>query len=128
MQEEWVGKNVKLALLSESIKEFLEGKGFETSERRLADDYEISAVRESGPDSLRVILRIRGKPDSFVLELAPAEQSRMLKVLGPLAILFGGGSLFLRGIKSEEAFEELEEEFWLFVEETVARLAGSAKE
>jgi len=34
----------------------------------------------------------------------------------------------LRGIKSEEAFEELEEEFWLFVEETVARLAGSAKE
>jgi hypothetical protein len=45
--------------------------------------------------------------------------------LGQLTHLFGGGVLFLRGVKSDEAEEKLERDFWIFIEEKIDFLAKS---
>jgi hypothetical protein len=47
--------------------------------------------------------------------------------IGQLASLFGLGVLFLRGVRSEEAGERLERDFWAVIEEKIDRIANSAK-
>ena len=42
--------------------------------------------------------------------------------------MFGGGYLVVRGLRAKEALEKLEREFWVYVEERVAQLAGSAED
>jgi len=128
MQRQWIGKNVKLPLLSEYIEEFLRARDFETSKKELKNEYRISGTLQNSHGSTGVTVRIYGNPNDFVLELVPMEVARLSKMFGSITTLLGGGTLFLRGLRSEEVFGKLEGEFWLFVEETVARLVGSAKD
>jgi hypothetical protein len=39
----------------------------------------------------------------------------------------GGGYFLLKGLKLQEELEKLEREFWIYVEDKVAQLAGSAQ-
>ena len=62
-----------------------------------------------------------------MVEIVASERTRGSIRLGMLAQLFGGGYLVVRGLRAKEALEKLEREFWVYVEEKVAHLAGSAE-
>jgi len=62
-------------------------------------------------------VRIAGDPNDFSVELSTEESSDTLIRLGTLTSLFGGGILFLKGMKSKELLDKVESDFWRFVEE-----------
>lgn len=130
MKKQWREKNVDLTLLSKTIEDFLKAKGYRT--RSLLGEskkkYRISATLLKNRDSTGVVVRIYGEPNDFVMELDLPIEAQLSKTLGSVIALFGGGYLYLRGLKSEEAYQKLEEDFWLFAEEAVARLIDSTKE
>lgn len=125
METQWTGKNVDLALFSRNVAEFLKVKGYKTVSRELGNEHRISATMRGKGAFTGVLVRVYGEPDDFVVEIDVAKEARLSKVLGSITALFGGGSLTLRGLKSEEALQELEKEFWLFAEETVTRLVDT---
>jgi len=48
-------------------------------------------------------------------------------MLGFLTGIIGGGSIFLKNVKTLETLEKLEKEFWIYVEDLVAQLVDSAR-
>jgi hypothetical protein len=107
--------NCKVDLLpfSERIKRFFKSRGFEASIVKLTNGYLIS-VRKSFTERLRV--RIIGNPGEFLVELSTEEGSDASIMFGGLTTIFGGGGLFLRGIRSRELLEKLESDFFSYVE------------
>jgi hypothetical protein len=126
MQERWVGKNVDLSLLSERVENFFADKGFITTKDWSASEYAISAKPQRGVAIIgRVNVRILGDPNDFLIEFSTSEHSRSAVKLGFFTTMFGGGSLLLRGLKSREALEKLEKDFWLHTEEAIGYLSNS---
>ena len=126
MQERWVGKNVDLQFLSESIENFFRDKGFRVTKDGSAPEYTISAKPQQGIGIIgRVTVRILGDPNDFLIEFSTSGHSRSAVKLGFITTIFGGGSLVLRGLKSQEELEKLEKVFWLHLEEAIIHLTNS---
>lgn len=126
MRRRWLGKNVDLALLSDLVEGFLSRRGFKTRKDTSAEGYTLLAaplrvcdVRED------VTVKVFGDSKDFEVEFLSSEKSRLSVRTGYLTTLFGGGNLLLKGLKLYEALEKMEKEFWLYLEETVARLTAS---
>lgn len=128
MRKQWVGKNVDLALLSESFEKFLKGKGYKTQRGTLSNGYEILGTpRRFRNMSGGVVVRILGDCNDFVVELMASQRTHDSIMWGYMTTFFGGGSFLLRSLKSKEALERLEVRFWVYAEETIENLVGSAE-
>ena len=126
MQRLWVGKNIDLALLSERIENFFKDKCFKVTKDWSASEYTISARPQHGVGILgRVIVRILGDSNDFLIDFSTSGRSRSAVKLGFITTMLGGGSLILRGLKSQEALEKLEKDFWIYIEEAITRLMNS---
>ncbi|MFQ5999580.1 MAG: hypothetical protein ACE5J6_02255 [Candidatus Bathyarchaeia archaeon] len=126
MRRQWVGKNVDLALLSERLEDFFKSRGFKTRKDELADGYTISVASQNGRYMRGDIdVRIVGNSNDFVIEFFAGERARSSMMLGFITTILGGGSLILRGLRSQEALEKLEREFWVCAEDSVVHLASS---
>lgn len=126
MYKQWVGKNVDLALLSKRIVGFFEGIGFKCKEIHVKKEHGVTGK----PFHLkimceRVVVDVFGHSNDFSVEFDTGSSRSLL--LGSGATLFGGGVFVLRGLELKEALEKLESEFWMFMEDAVARLVGSAR-
>lgn len=127
MQSRRVEKNVDLKLLREHIESFFKDRGFKIAEERSESKYEISARPQHGVGILgSVIVRVLGDSNDFLIEFSTSRHSRSAVKLGLMTTMFGGGSLVLRGLKSREALEKLEKDFWIYVDEAITRLINSA--
>jgi len=129
MQRRWTEKNVNLALLSECVEDFFKDRGFSTEKDELAGGYTIRWA----PPRVRnmrdaMTAKILGNPNDFVVEIVASERAWGSIRLGILTKMFGGGYLVLRSLRAKEALEKLEREFWAYVEEKAAHLAGSAEQ
>lgn len=151
MQKRWTGKNVDMDLLSDCIESFFKDRGFTTKRTQSAGErtflltpqYATKDVKEAmTAKTLGTIFwtpqfatnlkrplhaRIVGDCNDFVIELIASELTRRSTWLGMLTKSFGGGYLVLRSLRLQEALEKLENEFWVYIEDKVAHLAGSAK-
>lgn len=126
MRRQWMGKNVDLALLSERVEDFFRGKDFRTRKDESGDGYTISGTPHNARDVRGgITVRILGNSNDFVIELIAGERIRSSILLGFITTLIGGGSLLLRGLRSQETLEKLEREFWVYAEDSVVHLAGS---
>jgi len=128
MQSQWIGKNVDLKLLGECIEDFFKVKGFKTTKDESAGKYTIlwtSQRVRNMRDAMRAA--VFGDSNDFVVEIIASERTRGSITLGMLTKAFGGGYLALRGLKAKETLEKLEKEFWVYIEEKVAHLTGSAE-
>jgi hypothetical protein len=119
---------VDLALLRQWIQRFFRKKEFRISEEVDDGDHRIIARPTYVHEIVDTItVSVSGSADDFTVGLYIGARSETLMKIGQLASLFGLGVLFLRGIRSEDAGEKLEKDFWVFLEEKIDRLAGSAK-
>lgn len=152
MQKRWNGKNVDLDMLSEGIEEFFRDRGFATKrfesegerivywapQQTTKEMKEQMTAKTIGtvfgspqypPPDLKgpITVKIVGDSNDFVIELIASELTRSSIRLGMLTKIIGGGYFLLRGLRLREALEKLETEFWVYVEDKVTHLAGSAK-
>jgi len=129
VQKRWAGKSVDLTLLSGCVEDFFKDKGFVTKIHESEGERTIFWAPKSIKNlnkAMKVI--IFGDPNNFVIELTASENTRRSLWLGLLTKSLGGGYLVLRGSRMREALEELEREFWVFIEDKVAHLVGSAEQ
>ena len=127
MRTSWGGRNIDLALLSVYVEDFLKNNGFGV--RKIVSSKECTVLEtRKRPRSFHmdVTVKIIGDSNDFVIEFLAGERVRSSVRWSLLATAFGGGSFLLRALKSQEALQKLEKEFWVYNEETVNRLTGSA--
>lgn len=130
MQKSWTGKNLDLDLLSNSVEDFFKDRGFLTRKIESAGERTILWAPERVGINLKESLRVTilGEPNSFSIELLASELTKRSIRLGILTKPIGGGYFLLKSLKLREALEKIEHEFWTYVEDRVADLAGSAKQ
>jgi len=127
-ENRYTGRNVDLMLLSEWVERFFEKKLFRTIREEKTKAHRITARPTYEHEVLdRVTVCISGDPNDFVLQFITGARSNLFVKLGLLTTLFGGGIAFLRGVKSQEAEEQLERNFWTYVNEKIDFIAGSAR-
>jgi hypothetical protein len=127
METSFVGRNVDLSLLGEWVERFFKNKEFKVAINKKAVGYTVTA----GPTYVHEIVgninvSVYGEPNDFVVRFIAGARSGLYKKFGLLTSLFGGGVLLMRGMKSEEAEEKVEKDFWVYVEEKIDFLADSA--
>jgi len=127
MNRPYKGRNVDLSLLSRWIERFFKKKEFRVSKETEEETFRIVARPTYVHEIVDTItVSVSGNSNDFVVKLYIGTRSEVLMKIGQLASLFGLGVLFLRGVKSDEAGETLQREFWVFVEEKIDFLTNSA--
>jgi hypothetical protein len=127
MNRPYQGRNVDLSLLSQWIERFFKRKEFRVKKETEEETFRIVARATYVHEIVDTItVSVSGNSNDFVVKLYIGTRSEVLMKIGQLASLFGLGVLFLRGIKSYEAEETLQREFWVFVEEKIDFLTNSA--
>jgi hypothetical protein len=127
MNRPYKGRNVDLSLLSQWIERFFRKREFRVTKETDKEAFRIIARPTYVHEIVDTItVSVSGNSNDFVVKLHIGTRSEALIRIGQLASLFGLGVLLLRGIKSDEAEESLQREFWVFVEEKVDFLTGSA--
>lgn len=129
MEKRWTGKNVDLDLLREHIEDFFKEKGYTTERIEHAEERTISWAPQHAPKNVKeaMTVKIVGDSNDFLIKFMASELSRRSIWLGMLSKSLGGGYLLLRSLRLRETLEKLEREFWVYIEDKVARMAGSAK-
>lgn len=127
MRKHWVEKNVDLALLSRCAEDFFKGKGLKTKIEKSAGEYRILLASKRAPNTREnVDIRIWGDSSDFAIEFSADERARSAILFGYTTTMLGGGNVLLRGLRSLEALEKLEKEFWVHVEQCIERLNNLA--
>ena len=127
MNMPYKGRNVDLSLLSRWIERFFRKREFRVTKEIEEETFRIVARPTYVHEIVDTItVSVSGNPNDFVVKLYIGTRSEVLMKIGQLASLFGLGVLFLRGVKSDEAGETLQREFWVFVEEKIDFLTNSA--
>jgi hypothetical protein len=129
MKFRWTGKNVDLALLTESIGVFLMSKGFlkrrDVAEKRNERVLTYSLEREGKPVVASV--RICGLPDDFEVDFLIDRRAETMARLGILSTFLGSG-FYMRGRLENVAYvERLEGDFWDYVGEEIKRNSQNTK-
>ena len=128
MKRPYQGRNVDLSLLAQWIERFFRKKEFKVTRETDEEIFRIVARPTYVHDIVdTTTVTVSGNPKDFTVKLYIGARSETLMKIGQLASLFGLGVLFLRGIKSDEAEDTLQREFWIFVEEKIDFLTDSAE-
>jgi hypothetical protein len=129
MEDQWVNKNVDLSVFNNRLVQFFEKKSFATSQESSEEKYHIVARPRRFHDVLEEIhVYVNGQPDNFRVKFDAGSHSSKLVRFGILTTAFGGGRLTLKGLKSQEALEKLEREFWIYLDKAIWNLANVASD
>jgi len=127
METTFVGRNVDLSLLGEWLDRFFKNREFKVAVNKGARGYTVTAAPTYVHEIVgNIHVSVSGEPNDFVVKFIAGTRSGLYKKFGLLTSLFGGGVLLMRGMKSEEAEEKVERDFWVYVEEKIDLLANSA--
>lgn len=127
MEDRWKDKNINLSILSNRLVQFFEARDFVTFREDSEKKYHIVVAPRRFHDILEEIdVYVSGEPDSFKVRFDSGARSRELVRYGILTTVFGGGRLTLKGLKSQEALEKLEREFWIYLDRVIWSLSGCA--
>jgi len=129
MEDQWVNKNVDLSVLNNRLVQFFEKRSFVASQESSEEKFHIVARPRRFHDVLEEIhVHVTGQPDNFKVRFDAGSHSSELVRFGILTTVFGGGRLTLKGLKSQEALEKLEREFWIYLDRAIWSLANLASD
>lgn len=127
MEVQWKNRNIQLSMLSDFICQFFTDRGFAVSSNDSGGKYLVVArPKHFHQIAENIRVSVTGKPDDFTVEFAAGAHSRLLVIFGTLTSFLGGGAYGLKGLKSREALEKLEPEFWTYLTEKICQLEDSA--
>jgi hypothetical protein len=126
MEDRWVDKNIDLSAIASCLVQFFKERNFVSSQESSEKEYHIIVLPSRYYDILEEIhVYISGQPNDFTVKFDSGSKSRTLVRHGILTTFLGGGNLTLKGLKSQEALEKLEKEFWIYLDKVVWSLANS---
>lgn len=125
MMYRWIDVNVDLSLVASIVKEFFESREFRTRIDELDDGCRVLAVKRVNDESKAVFVEVHGRRDDFRVEFSTGSHERSLIMLGPLTTLFGLGAFLQGEIKRSDFFGNLEGDFWIYMEDAIAKFKVS---
>lgn len=128
LKYQWIGKNVNLNLLVETLERFLQSRKFKTRREDSAGLYQLFATLRTPEGEARCTnVNVSGTPSDFTVQLRVAEQTHIVWKLSPLFSFFGGGALLSKKLRSAEFYQRFEEEFWRYLEDKILQFTDSEK-
>ena len=125
MESHFIDKNIDLATVGRWIENFFEKKGFKPIKEVIPDGYKIISRPHPSYEIIGLInVLVTGDSNDFYIKFFSGSRSEAYVKFGQLTSLFGGGVLFLRGLKSQENEKKLEKSFWLYIEERMNTFMG----
>jgi hypothetical protein len=119
IQRVWVNKDISLESLAQHVESFFKSKGFLTKRKTQGEQYLIIATgRHEDGSYVKMDTQIFKKKNELFLELSAGERD-ILSKMGSLTDLLFGGYITLQRIKSEEAVNKLESEFFNYIDQAV---------
>jgi hypothetical protein len=129
MEDEWIDKNVDLSLLADRVEGFFRQKQFVTATEKSNTEFLVVAKPGSNHGIVEPIRAyVTGQPRHFKVKFEAGSRSNAFVRYGTLTSLLGGGIFASKGLKSQEALERLEREFWIYVDRAVWSLTNGSPE
>lgn len=129
MERRWVGRNVDLELLTNSVIDFLKMMDFEIVKGKTPSGYAIFAS-DSPHFKMNgyVSITIDGKPEDFAVKLElQGDKKKRERFFSPILMtMFGAGFLLSKKFQSEDAWFKLRQEFSKSLENILAQLTNSS--
>jgi hypothetical protein len=118
MDSHYEDKDIDLKLVGEWVEQYFTQKGFNSIKKVTEETIEIISKPKPIHEMIGLInVHISGTSNDFTIKFFSGSRSDAYVKYGRLTSLFGGGILFLRGIKSQENERKFEESFWVYIEE-----------
>lgn len=119
MRTEWLNKHVEPSRLCGPIKGFFEGKGLSTKETFWRRRHRVEAFLADSVSAPFAVVEIYGDLNRIVVDFLPwgkNERTSRTMLLSSILPIFGGGILVRQDLKREELMEEVENQFWAFLD------------
>lgn len=107
------------------MESFFEDRNYKTRREESENQTSISAMLRDDDLTLGVVVTVSGEPQNFIVEIEAHSRMKSLRMFRPFLTMFGLGALFVRRMRSIDHYENLEEEFWTFMDKKVDNLVGS---
>jgi hypothetical protein len=133
LQHRWTEKNIDLGLLYKSVGAFFTERGLKAKTEKSSGKYNVFLFLEGGRSpagglaTKRLAVSIARSQNGFAVEFRAVDYTRSI-LFRNLAQLFIGGLWFRRDRELEDVLLRLENEFWSYMDETIARLSESSKQ
>lgn len=109
----WNGLKINLDELSDHVCRFFAEKGFKPRKYKYKNGFRVYIL------SGEIYAEILSSNSKLEISLILDETQHLLELLGySLSFIIGGG-LFLRKLKLKELFNELERDFWKYLNKTI---------
>ena len=126
MKTRWLEKDVKLSLLRPFIQSFFLNRGFKVRvETKSENEFNVFAAARIKQETVSVTVKVYGNPNDFIIEfVTPIKDS--VRLFSPFLQLLGLGIWYSHQLRRKEMYDQLENEFWTFMDGVVEDLAGAA--
>jgi hypothetical protein len=129
--DQWIGNNVDLNQLSQAILQFFNSDEFVTKLEQTKKGCKIEALTKIPTFPLKIYVDVYGRPNDFTVEFTTSKTKKGTlspsMIIGYLTSPFGGGTILLNGLKTQEAVDKIEKMFWEHVDKQVSQLTGLAE-
>lgn len=125
VRTEWLNKHIEPSRLCDPTKGFFEERGLSTKERISKGKHRIEAFLAGAESMPFAIVEIYGNPSRIIVDFFPwgkNEGTAQTMLVSSVLTLLGGGVLVRQGLKRKELMEQVENQFWDFLDSRVLEL------
>jgi len=128
LKSEWKTVSVDLSVLTEKIVEFFSSRDFTVLVDKSEKGFRCTIIPKIHHKILdKITVNVCKTAENLTVEFTAENLSHSLVRYGNLLSLFGGGVIFLKGLKSKEELEKLEEDFWWYVDQLINHLQVTSR-
>jgi hypothetical protein len=116
----WQSRNIKIENIIAKAEQFLRDQKFVTRKEEGENRVRLIAVARKEKYDVRLVETvISWSPEELSIRFEMSDHLKPILHLGSLMSFWGGGSLVLKELRTNERFRKLEEDFWREMEEVV---------
>ncbi|MGD0029368.1 MAG: hypothetical protein ABSC91_10570 [Candidatus Bathyarchaeia archaeon] len=120
MEYRWQNRNLKVENVIAKAEQFLRDRKFVTRKEEGENRVRLIGVARKEKYDVRLVETvISWSPEELSIKFEMSDHLKPILHLGSLMSFWGGGSLVLKELKTNESFRKLEEDFWREMEEVV---------
>jgi hypothetical protein len=122
LKYQWIGKNVAIDKLVNSVEVFFSRKDFRVSVDRSEGGYRIIAVSNFRVEKAKIVITVEvlGEADDVTMEFNFQGNMPRVWMISSLTSLFGGNWFLLHSLRIKDRVEKIERDFWACIDGAIA--------
>lgn len=127
MRTEWLDKHIEPSRLCDPVRGFFERRGLKTRETLSEGKHRIEVFPVDAVSMLFVVVEICGDSNRIAVDFLPwgkHERTAQQMLTSSVTAILGGGVLVRQDLKKKELMEQVENQFWDFLDNHVLELSS----